>query len=190
MQRSLRQLIQMLYPQEVERYSTFLNRVGYAMTSIQSTIRKEGGRNSNFIVVVQWLGCVLLFVTPWTVTCLAPLSMGFPRHTRMCCHFLLQGIFPSQGSNPGLLHCRRIHVFLMRGILGTLQLSVVALVAQSGPTLCDPVDCNPPGSSDNGISREQYWSGLPFPSSTLQQRNSINTIPTRLSLLTSIITSC
>ena len=26
----------------------------------------------------------------------------------MGCHFLLQGIFPTQGSNPGLLHCRRI----------------------------------------------------------------------------------
>ena len=25
----------------------------------------------------------------------------------MGCHFLLQGIFPSQGSNPGLLHCRQ-----------------------------------------------------------------------------------
>ena len=24
------------------------------------------------------------------------------------CHFLLQGIFPTQGSNPGLLHCRLI----------------------------------------------------------------------------------
>ena len=23
-------------------------------------------------------------------------------------HFLLQGIFPTQGSNPGLLHCRRV----------------------------------------------------------------------------------
>ena len=26
----------------------------------------------------------------------------------MGCHFLLQGIFPTQGLNPGLLHCRRI----------------------------------------------------------------------------------
>ena len=25
-----------------------------------------------------------------------------------CIHFLLQGIFPTQGSNPGLPHCRRI----------------------------------------------------------------------------------
>ena len=26
----------------------------------------------------------------------------------MSCHVLLQGIFPTQGSNPGLLHCRQI----------------------------------------------------------------------------------
>ena len=24
------------------------------------------------------------------------------------CHFLLQGIFPTQGPNPGLLHCRQV----------------------------------------------------------------------------------
>ena len=28
--------------------------------------------------------------------------------TRVCCHALLQGIFPTQESNPGLPHCRRI----------------------------------------------------------------------------------
>jgi len=26
----------------------------------------------------------------------------------VCCHFLLQGIFPTKGSNPGFLHCRQI----------------------------------------------------------------------------------
>ena len=30
------------------------------------------------------------------------------KNTRMGCHALLQGIFPTQGSNPGLLHCRWI----------------------------------------------------------------------------------
>ena len=30
------------------------------------------------------------------------------QNTGVGCHFLLQGIFPTQGSNPGLLHCRRI----------------------------------------------------------------------------------
>ena len=31
------------------------------------------------VVIVQSLGCVQLFATPWTVTCQVPLSMGFPR---------------------------------------------------------------------------------------------------------------
>ena len=32
----------------------------------------------------------------------------FPgKSTGVGCHFLLQGIFPSQGSNPGLPHCRQ-----------------------------------------------------------------------------------
>ena len=30
------------------------------------------------------------------------------KNTRVGCHFLLQGIFPTQGSNPHLLHCRQI----------------------------------------------------------------------------------
>ena len=33
----------------------------------------------------------------------------FPgKNTGVGCHFLLQGIFPTQGSNPGLPHCRQI----------------------------------------------------------------------------------
>ena len=37
-------------------------------------------------------------------------------------------------------------------------------VAQSCPTLCDPMDCTLPGFSVHGISRQDYWSELPFPS--------------------------
>ena len=33
----------------------------------------------------------------------------FPgKSTRVDCHFLLQGIFPTQGSNPSLPHCREM----------------------------------------------------------------------------------
>ena len=47
---------------------------------------------------------VWLFVTPWTIACQAPLSMGFSRHdTRVGCHFLLQGIFWTWWSNLHLL---------------------------------------------------------------------------------------
>ena len=57
---------------------------------------------------VKSLSCVQLFATPWTVTCQAPPSMGFiGGYTGVGFHFLLQGIFPTQGSNPGLLHCRQ-----------------------------------------------------------------------------------
>ena len=38
-----------------------------------------------------------------------------------------------------------------------------AKLLQSCPTLCDPMDSSPPGSSYTGFSRQEYWSGLPFP---------------------------
>ena len=45
------------------------------------------------------------FATPWTVAHQALLSMEFSKQEYWSgCHFLLQGIFPTQGSNPRLLH--------------------------------------------------------------------------------------
>ena len=51
------------------------------------------------------------FVTPRTTAPQTPLSMGFSsKNTGVGCHaLLLQGVFPTQGSNPGLLcflHCQ------------------------------------------------------------------------------------
>ena len=54
---------------------------------------------------VQQLIHVQLFVTPQTVVCQPPLSMGSPRQEYWGgLPFLTQGIFPSQMSNPYLLH--------------------------------------------------------------------------------------
>ena len=48
-------------------------------------------------------------VTPWTVACQGfCLWDSLGKSTGVGCHFLLQGIFPTQESNPGLLHCRKI----------------------------------------------------------------------------------
>ena len=44
-----------------------------------------------------------LFVTLWTVAHQAALIMGVGKDTGVGCHVLLQGIFPTQGSNPYLL---------------------------------------------------------------------------------------
>ena len=53
------------------------------------------------VCVCVWksLGCVWLFVTSWN-------SLG--QNTGVSSCSLLQGIFPTQGSNPGLPHCRLI----------------------------------------------------------------------------------
>ena len=40
----------------------------------------------------------------------------------------------------------------------------LVLVAQSYLTLCDPMDCSPQAPLSTGFSRQEYWSGLPFPS--------------------------
>ena len=59
--------------------------------------------------IVKSLSRVRLFATPWTVAYQAPLSMDFPGNsTGVDCHFLLQRIFPTQGSNPGFPHCRQV----------------------------------------------------------------------------------
>ena len=47
------------------------------------------------------------------------------------------------------------------------------LVAQSCPTLCDPVDCNLPGSSVRGIlqARMLEWVAIPFSRGSSQARD-------------------
>ena len=60
-------------------------------------------------VKVKLLSRVRLFVNTWTVAHQAPPSWDFPgKSTGVGCRLLLQGIFPTQGWNPGLLHCRQM----------------------------------------------------------------------------------
>ena len=69
------------------------------------------------------------------------------------CHSLLQRIFSTQGSNPGLLHYRQI--FLPSELRGKPKESWAfhkfapsvqfSLVTQSCPILCDPMDCSTSG---------------------------------------------
>ena len=42
--------------------------------------------------------------------------------------------------------------------------AAAAKLLQSCPTLCDPIDGSPPGFPSLGFSRQEHWSGLPFPS--------------------------
>ena len=57
---------------------------------------------------VKSLSRVRLFATPWTVAHQALHLWNFPgKSTGVGCHFPLQGIFPTQGLNPGLPNGRQ-----------------------------------------------------------------------------------
>ena len=95
----------------------------------------------------------------------------------MCCHFLLQEIFPSQGSHRGLLHCRRILYCLShqgspcmslkrRSQNLNLSLSCVCFersVTQLCQTLASPWAVAHQALLSMGFPRQEYWSGLSFP---------------------------
>ena len=60
-------------------------------------------------IVVYSLSCFWLFATPWTIAHRLLCLWDFPgKKAEVGCHFLLQGIFQTQGSNLHLLHCRWI----------------------------------------------------------------------------------
>ena len=107
------------------------------------------------------------------------------KKTGVDCHALLQGIFPTQGPNPGLLHCRWIHQLSHKSVFipipkksnakessnyhTVVPISHAAAAAaakslQSCLTLCNPTEGSPSGSPSPGFSRQEHWNGLPFPS--------------------------
>ena len=59
------------------------------------------------------------------------------------------------------------HLFMYLGMYPSIDIYIYVrcVVTQLCPTLSDPMDCSRPGSSVHGFSRQEYWSGLPFPSS-------------------------
>ena len=87
-------------------------------------------------------------------------ALNFPgKHTGVGCHFLLQGIFLTQGLNPGLPHCRLIlyHLshqgssllmelpkFVKSSLPKGLPRAKFSSVIQPGPTLCSPMDYSTP----------------------------------------------
>ena len=87
-----------------------------------------------------------LLRVPWTVTRQAPLSMEASRQEYWSgCHFLLQELFPTQGSNPGLLYCRQAP---------TLQVDSLPTEPPGKP----PSACWSPGSS-SGVWKQHILSG-------------------------------
>ena len=89
-----------------------LLRVPWTAKRSNQSILKEMSHGCSLEVKVKSLSHVQLFSTLWTVAHQAPLSMDFSRQEYWTgLHFMLQGLFPTQRSNPHLLHhlhCRWI----------------------------------------------------------------------------------
>ena len=76
----------------------------------------------------------------------------------------------SLGKNTGVgCHC----------LLQCIKVKSESEVAQSCPTLSDPMDCSLTGSSVHGIFQQEYWSGLPLPSPEITR----NIFPKHISFL-------
>ena len=115
----------------------------------------------NFVWNQKWkkvksLSHVQLFATPGTVAYKFPLSKGFSRdfpgkNTGVGCHFLLQEIFPTQGLNPGLLHCRQmLHCLSHQGSHNYIQ--IPGLLLTGWVTLDKPLKI-----CDSGTSLMAQW---------------------------------
>ena len=70
-----------------------------------SCVTTQGHSRKQKNISSQTLTVRACFATPWTAAHQAPLSRDFPsKNTGVGCHFLLQGIFPTPGLYPHLLH--------------------------------------------------------------------------------------
>ena len=80
------------------------------------------------------------------------------KSTGVGCHFLLQGIFPTQGLNLCLLHS------LPLSHLGIPVVKVKVKLLSRIRLFANPWTVAYQASPSMGFSRQEYWSGLPFPS--------------------------
>ena len=102
------------------------------------------------------LSCVWLFATPWTVAHQASLSMDFSRQEYWSgLSFLSPGDLPDPGIKPRPPALQADSLPSESPGKPSWCLKVKVLVPQSCPTLCDPMDCSPPGFSIHGIF--QAW---------------------------------
>ena len=93
-----------------------------------------------------------------------PLPMEFlGKNTGVGSHSLLQRVFLTQGSNPRLLHCRQILYHLSHQSVLVLNIMVIQLLS-SVQLLQPPWAVAHQASLFMGFFRQEYWSGLPFPS--------------------------
>ena len=118
------------------------------------------GHRPTLCVHACMLSCfshVQLSVTPWTIARQASLSMDSPgKNTRVGCHAPLQGLFLTQG-----LTELQIYKEIELGLVKEESESVICSVMSNSVIPWTIAHQAPLGME---FSRQEYWSGLPFPS--------------------------
>ena len=114
---------------------------------------------------VKSLSRVLLFATPWTAAYQGPLSTGFSRQEYWSgLPFLSPGDLPNSGIElqVSCIAVRRFTIWATRE--AQMISESESEVAQSCPTLCDPVDCSLLASFVHGILHPRIleWVAISF----------------------------
>ena len=121
--------------------------------------------------VLSHISRVWLFVTLWTLVRQALLSIEFSRKeywSGLPCP--PPGDIPHSGIEPASFICPALagRFFTTSETWEAQNIHTAAAAAaaslQSCPTLCDSIDGSLPGFPSLGFSRQEHWSGLPFPS--------------------------
>ena len=106
-------------------------------------------QSGTLCVVLNRFSCVRLFVTLQTAATRFLCPWDSPgKNTGVNCHTLFQGILPTQGLNPGLLHWQVVSFTTSASWEAPwvlIRSDQIRSVAQSYLTLCDPMSCSIPG---------------------------------------------
>ena len=139
-------------------------RVGHAWGTKHSTHTHTHAYNVCIVHYAQLLSRVWPFATTWTAVHQAPRFMGIVQARVLEWVFaLFQGIFPTQGLNPGLPHCRWILYKLSHQGSPTILEWVAVLLSRvsSQPRDQTQVSCIVDRffSSWSTMEAQEYWSG-------------------------------
>ena len=129
------------YCLEIECMLTYLFRFSLSFLGLWEKTHATAEGASHGTAPLSWVRDEVIslkgrFVTP-TVLCRKPPLLRFNLH------------LTGNSGDPQRLWCVCVCVCVC-----------VCLVAQSCPTLCDPMDCSLPDSSAHGCPRQEYWSGI------------------------------
>ena len=90
------------------------------------------------------------------------------KNTGVGCHSLLQGIFPTQGSNPDLLHCRQTLYHLshqeVKRMWYAYMMGYCVSVCSALSDFATPWTVACQASLSMEFPKQEYWSGVPSPS--------------------------